>query len=221
MLDQVTTIFSKERLHQADTVVLAEPFPIFFSPNQLPADLADDLERDFPAQPEAGYLPYEPSECGASVNAIVEELTSPEIADAIGESLGVENLSQFPTMVSICRSLKKHHGRIHTDSKSKVVTALLYLNPGWMESSDGCLRFLHRIDSFDETVVPEIRPVYGTLAAFRRADNSFHGHLPFQGERRVIQVAWVVSEEEKLRKTRRGRTSKFLKWISGTFGRQA
>jgi hypothetical protein len=50
---------------------------------------------------------------------------------------------------------------------------------------------------------------------FKRADNSFHGHLPFEGERRVIQVAWLTSEEETLRKTQRGKVSRLFKKLFG------
>jgi hypothetical protein len=50
---------------------------------------------------------------------------------------------------------------------------------------------------------------------FKRCDNSFHGHLPYEGERRVIQVAWLTSEDEKLRKTKRGKFSRALKKLFG------
>ncbi|HET7662775.1 MAG TPA: 2OG-Fe(II) oxygenase, partial [Rhodanobacteraceae bacterium] len=40
--------------------------------------------------------------------------------------------------------------------------------------------------------------------------------LPYEGERRVIQVAWLVSEEAKLRKTQRGRFSRMLKKLFGS-----
>ena len=54
----------------------------------------------------------------------------------------------------------------------------------------------------------------GNLVAFRRSENSYHGHLPYEGERRVIQIAWLTSDEEKLRKARRGRLSRlFKKWF--------
>ncbi|HET9032771.1 MAG TPA: hypothetical protein VFN25_07690 [Dokdonella sp.] len=62
---------------------------------------------------------------------------------------------------------------------------------------------------------PEIRPLYGNLAAFRRSEHSFHGHLPYEGERRVIQVAWLISEQEKLRKTQRGKLSRLFKKLFG------
>ena len=74
------------------------------------------------------------------------------------------------------------------------------MNESWPDTHDGCFRFLKCVDDIDDLAAPEIRPMYGALAAFRRADNSFHGHLPYEGERRVIQVAWLTSEEEKARK---------------------
>ena len=40
-------------------------------------------------------------------------------------------------------------------------------------------------------------------------------HLAHEGERRVIQVAWLTSEEEKLRKTRRGKLSRLFKKLFG------
>jgi hypothetical protein len=150
----------------------------------------------------------------------VDALTSRSFADAIGARLGLPDLGSYPSLVTICRSLNLRHGTIHTDSRSKIATALLYLNESWPDISEGCLRFLDRIDDIDATVTPEIRPLYGTLAAFRRADNSFHGHLPHEGERRVIQVAWLVSEEEKRRKTRRGRFSRWFKRVFGKLDRR-
>ncbi|MBN8714377.1 MAG: 2OG-Fe(II) oxygenase, partial [Xanthomonadales bacterium] len=83
-----------------------------------------------------------------------------------------------------------------------------------------CLRFLGKIDDIDSLVAPELVPLYGEIAAFKRCDNSFHGHLPYAGERRVIQVAWLVSEQDKLRKTRRGRFSRGFKKLFGALDRQ-
>jgi len=55
---------------------------------------------------------------------------------------------------------------------------------------------------------------------FRRAENSYHGHLAYEGERRVIQVAWLTSEEEKARKTKRGKFSRVFKKIFGKLDRK-
>ena len=208
------------RMAGPGTLVLRDPFALLVTHDQLPAEAAADLDRDFPRYGSAGFFPYDPDDCGPSIRALVDEVTSPAFADALGAQLGIERLGGYPTLVTICQALNKRHGTIHTDSDSKVATALLYFNPDWPDTSGGCLRFLRAIDDIDALVVPEVRPLYGTLAAFRRAENSFHGHLPYEGERRVIQIAWLTSEEEKLRKTRRGRFSRLVKKLFGGLDRK-
>ena len=208
------------RLDRPDTTIRHQPFPFMVAHGQLPDEMRADLDRDFPRYASAGFFPYEPADCGASVNALIEGLTSPEFARAIGKRLGIEELDRYPTLVTLCRMLNKRHGTIHTDSRSKVATALLYLNGQWPDTSAGCLRFLRSIDDIDAMVMPELIPLYGEFAVFKRCDNSFHGHLPYEGERRVIQIAWLTSEEEKLRKTRRGKFSRAFKKVFGGLDRK-
>ena len=215
-----TRLLDPMRLDRADTCVVAQPFAFLIAQRQLPDEASAELARDFPRYSSAGFFPHEVGDCGPSVNRLVDELVSREFADAVGARLGLPDLGAHPTLVTICRSLNKRHGTIHTDSRSKIVTALVYLNEDWPEISEGCLRFLNRIDDIDDLVIPEVRPLYGTLVAFRRAENSFHGHLPHEGERRVIQVAWLTSEEEKLRKTKRGNFSRLFKRLFGAFDRR-
>lgn len=208
------------RLDRADTLLFSEPFPFLIARSQLPAEEAEALDRDFPNYPSAGFFPYQATECGPSIVAVIKALTSPAYARELGGKLGVPDLEKYPVLVTICRSLNKRHGTIHTDSRSKVASALLYLSQEWPHGSAGTLRFLRRIDSIDDLAAPEVLPVFGNLIAFKRTDNSFHGHLPFEGERRVIQIAWLTSEEEKDRKTRRGKFSRLLKKILGALDRK-
>jgi 2-oxoglutarate-Fe(II)-dependent oxygenase superfamily protein len=196
-------------------VVAGAPFPLLVARNVLdPAD-TQALGADFPRYRGAGFFPHAQADCGPSINTLIAELTAPAFADRVGDLLGIERLSQYPVLVTICRALNLRHGTIHTDSQSKVASALLYLNPDWMETHAGCLRFLSSGNDIEALVAPEIRPVFGTLTAFRRTGNSFHGHLPYEGERRVIQVAWLVDGNAVERKTRRGRFSRAIKWLSG------
>ena len=58
------------------------------------------------------------------------------------------------------------------------------------------MRLLKSADNLDDMIM-EVPPVEGTLLAFKRADNSWHGHKPFAGERRVIQFNWVTSEGDR------------------------
>jgi hypothetical protein len=75
---------------------------------------------------------------------------------------------------------------------------------------------LRSANNIDDTIVPEVPPVFGNFVMFKRADNSFHGRLPFEGERHVIQIAWIVSQAELDRKAKRGRLSSLLKGVFGS-----
>jgi len=213
-------LFDPAHLDRPDTVVRAQPFHFLVAQRQLPEGRCEELKRDFPRYSGAGFFPYEAADCGLGINRLIADLTEPAVASAVGARLGIDDLGQYPTLVTLCRSLNKRHGTIHTDSKSKVATALLYLNESWPDTHDGCFRFLNRIDDIDDLAAPEIRPLYGNLTVFKRADNSYHGHLPYEGERRVIQVAWLTSEDEKLRKTQRGKLSRLFKKLFGAIDRR-
>ncbi len=195
------------------------PFGFVLAHDLLDPAAAQRLRADFPRYRGAGFFPHDAADCGPSINGLVDELTTGGFADELGLRIGVESLSQFPVLVTLCRALNRRHGTIHTDSRSKIATALIYLADDWPQTSDGCLRFLANDHDIDALVAPELRPVYGALAAFKRSDNSFHGHLPFEGERPVIQVAWLVDAHERDRKTRRGRTSRAIKWLTGRLDR--
>jgi len=218
MIHSASPLFDPERLRGAE--VRSTPFSFLIAHDQLPAETAHALREDFPKYASAGFFPYEQSDCGPSINRLIGDLTDPAVASAVGAKLGIDNLGQYPTLVTLCRALNKRHGTIHTDSRSKVSTALLYLNESWPDTSDGCFRFLNRVDAIDDLAAPEVKPLYGNFVVFKRADNSFHGHLPYEGERCVIQVAWLTSEEEKLRKTRRGKLSRLFKKLFGGLDRR-
>ena len=207
-------------LDSPGTLIRHDPFAFVIAHGVLPDDACSDLARDFPRYTGAGFFPYHEAECGASIRALVDALTQAAFSDAAGARLDIERLSQYPVLVTLCRHIIRRHGTIHTDSASKVATALVYLNESWPDSSDGCLRFLGKVDDIDAMVAPEVKPLYGEFVIFKRADNSFHGHLPCAGERRVIQVAWLTSEAEKLRKTRRGLASRFFKKVAGGLDRK-
>lgn len=203
------------RLNRPETTIIKQPFPFLVAGEMLSPDIKPQLLADFPNMKGAGYLPYTDDECGPAVNNLIQQLTAAGFANGLGDALGIEQLSQYPTYVSISKKLNKRHGTIHTDGKSKIATMLLYLNDNWDDDSQGCLRFLNKIDDIEDTVVPEIPPHYGTMVAFKRTENSFHGHLPFEGERRVIQIAWLASAEDAARKAKRGKLSNGIKKLFG------
>lgn len=207
------------RLDTAETRHARAPFAYVVAWQLL--GLADQavLLEDFPRYRGAGFFPYLADDCGPAVQALVEELRSPAFAQAVGQGLGLEGLDRQPALVTLCRSVNLRHGTLHTDSRSKLATALLYLNPGWEHGSAGCLRLLARGDDIQALLAPEIPPLYGTLVAFARNERSWHGHLPFEGWRPAVQIAWLASQADLERKTRRGALARWLKPLLGRLDR--
>jgi Rps23 Pro-64 3,4-dihydroxylase Tpa1-like proline 4-hydroxylase len=115
--------------------------------------------------------------------------------------------------------VRSRDGEIHTDSKTKLITVLLYMNEGW-ESDGGRLRLLRSGTDLDDYVA-EVPPNGGTLLAFRRADNSWHGHKPHEGPRRAIQLNWVTNQDVVDREQNRHRFSTKVKKFASALFRKA
>jgi hypothetical protein len=148
--------------------------------------------------------------CGRSFEALVESLRSAAFSRTVGERFGCD-LTGVPQLVTVRGQSGSKDGYVHTDSEWKLITALLYLNPGWRDPG-GRLRLL-RSENLDD-VAAEIPPEWGTLLAFRRSARSFHGHTPYFGQRRLLQVNWVADVRHVAREERRHRRSAAVKrWL--------
>ena len=77
------------------------------------------------------------------------------------------------------------------DTKSKILTILIYMNTESWQDSGGRLRVLRSPDDLEDYAA-EVPPEAGTLLAFRRSERSWHGHETYVGERRAIQLNWVT-----------------------------
>jgi Rps23 Pro-64 3,4-dihydroxylase Tpa1-like proline 4-hydroxylase len=95
-------------------------------------------------------------------------------------------------MYSLRGYCRRTDGKIHTDSKDKIITVLLYLNQDWNEEG-GKLRMLRGGKDLND-YAEEVPPDNGTLLVFKRSEKSWHGHGPFEGKRCSIQMNWMVSE---------------------------
>jgi hypothetical protein len=194
----------------------AQPFSHFTGEGALRPDRIDDLERDFPKLQHAGYLTLEEVKPEGTFKAFLEELQSDEMAGAASQLLGFD-LRPRPRLVTIMRQCPKRAGRIHTDGKSKLATMLIYFNRVWPAGAAGTVRVLRDEHDFNSTVA-EVPPLMGNFLGFLRADNSWHGHLPFEGERKVVQITWLESEADVERKKRDNALAQTLK---GFFGKRA
>ena len=121
-------------------------------------------------------------------------MASDEFRAAFAEKFNVD-LTGRPYTITVRGRCGPRDGRIHTDARSKILTLLIYMDPG-MGTCGGRLRLLKSDAGLDDPIM-EVPPAAGTLLAFKRSDNSWHGHKPFDGERRVIQFNWVTSEGDR------------------------
>lgn len=168
------------------------PFPHFLVEKALPRAALDKVRRDFPAITSHGVYPLAELEYGPEFEGLIKDIQSDQLRDLIGQKLGVP-MDGLPQMITVRGRCAKKDGRIHTDSTDKVVTCLLYLNEAdWAEPS-GRLRLLRSGTSLDD-MIAEVPPNGGTLVVFKRTDNSWHGHHPFEGERRYVMFNWVTSD---------------------------
>src|SRR3546814_4116056 len=84
-------------------------------------------------------------------------------------------------MVTLRGQSRAKDGAIHTDSRTKLITALIYLNSAW-ESDGWRLRMLKGPDDLEDYAA-EVPPEAGTLVAFRCTPAAWHGHKPFVRQR--------------------------------------
>lgn len=170
------------------------------------------LRDDFPDVARPGFFPLSEMKVEGAFKALIRDLTSDEFASVLSRKLDME-LRDKPRLITVRKWSAAGDGRIHNDSESKIASALIYLNDDWPASGQGCFRVLKNDASFDDCV-RELPPVTGAMIAFKRTPNSWHGHLPFVGERRVVQMAYLRSQADLERKTRRGRWSLFMKKLN-------
>jgi hypothetical protein len=192
--------------------VAREPFSYFLAEHVIPdADLSA-VRRDFPAIQSTGVYPLDELTYGEAFARLIEEIKSRDLEAVLEEKLGVD-LSDKPLMITVRGHCHRRDGRIHTDSKDKVVTCLLYLNDPEWEQSEGRLRLLRNGENLEDKLA-EIPPNGGTLVVFKRSDNSWHGHTSYEGPRRYIMFNWVTSGLTLAKNVQRHKLSARLKRLS-------
>jgi len=176
--------------------------PDFIRPAALPV-----LLQDFPRIDKAGLLPVSAAEGGPAFRRLIAEIEGEALSRAFAERFRLPLLPR-QIMTTVRGHCAPGDGRIHTDNRSKVVTALLYLNHAWA-AEGGRLRLLRGPDDIED-VIAEVPPNAGTLVAFRRSDRSYHGHKPYAGERRYVMFNWMTSRAAARREVLRHRLSSAL-----------
>jgi len=207
---EAETLFDLDALRAAE--VKTDPYLYLVVPNFVRSDALAAIQRDFPDIEGAGPVEPHEIESGPAFEAMVRAFGGPEVQQIFAEKFGDDMLGK-PSVFKIRKWEVPTGGYIHTDSRSKLLAALIYFNPEWT-AEGGRFRVLRSGTDMDD-YAEEILPLAGTLVAFRRSDHSFHGYKPYEGERRMIQMNYV--DPAKLEKSDPGIAKRAAKLVKSLF----
>lgn len=170
------------------TPLTREPFDFLIVPGFIRPEALAALNRDFPVIEGPGNAAPDGLSYGPAFAALLGELRSGDFATRFGAKFDLD-LARAETTIAVRRHCETTDGNIHTDHRSKLITVLLYFNEDWPHAG-GRLRLLRSAADMEDYAA-EVFPAGGAMLAFRRTDNSFHGHKPFVGERRILQLSFT------------------------------
>ncbi len=188
-----------------------EPFEYLLVDDVLEDNCKRGIVEDFPQIDKKGSFPLSRLEYGSSFKQLTDELLGPDFASAVAAKFGL-HLSTYPTMITVRGWSDRADGQLHTDSKDKLITVLLYLNPQW-NMNGGRLRLL-RSKNVDDYVA-EVPPTIGSMVIFKRCDHSWHGFPSFEGKRMSLQMNWVKSDSYRRKERFRHEISSLMKGLVG------
>ena len=168
------------------------------------------IATDFPNINKGGSFPSEAVSYGESIQALIDCLEGDQMRTILENKFQVD-LKDKPVVSTFRGYSRIKDGKIHSDSKTKIITVLLYLNEHWDESS-GLLRMLKEKDNIDNYIT-EIPASMGSMVAFKVTKNCWHGFIPFEGKRCSIQLNYLYREALSQHKIRH-KLSSFFKKLS-------
>lgn len=186
----MTSILKLDALKNAE--VASTPYPYFVVENALADSEVQAVIQDFPKIEQGGSFNIEDVEIKPNFDRFLKSLDTPEFRQILTDKFDV-NVMEHPMMITLRGYSRQKDGRIHSDSKSKLLTVLIYLNESW-EAPNGRLRILND-DKDINNYVTEINAGPGSLVAFKVTDNGWHGYIPYEGQRQSIQINFLTSEK--------------------------
>jgi len=168
-----------------------DPYPYFSVAQAIDPVYVSEIIKGFPSIDDGGSYNVDDVAMNPEFKQLIDSFDTPEFRRIICDKFDVA-VMDLPMMITLRGYSRKKDGRIHTDSKTKVATILIYLNDEW-QAETGKLRVLRTADDMDD-YVEEISPGPGSLLAFKVTDNCWHGYPSFEGKRQSIQINFLTSE---------------------------
>ena len=168
------------------------------------------IATDFPNINKGGSFPSNSVSYGDSIQSLIDCLEGDQMRSILENKFQVD-LKDKPVVSTFRGYSRIKDGKIHSDSKTKIITVLLYLNENW-DASSGLLRLLKEKDNID-SYITEIPASMGSMVAFKVTNNCWHGFIPFEGKRCSIQLNYLYKEALSQHKIRH-KLSSFFKKLS-------
>ena len=168
------------------------------------------IATDFPKINKGGSFPSDSVSYGQSIQSLLDSLEGDQMRNILENKFQVD-LQDKPVVSTFRGYSRMKDGKIHSDSKTKIITVLLYLNKNWDKGS-GLLRMLREENNIDNYIT-EIPASMGSMVAFKVTNNCWHGFIPFEGKRCSIQLNYLYKEALS-QHTIRHKLSSFFKKLS-------
>ncbi|MDA8561586.1 2OG-Fe(II) oxygenase [Gammaproteobacteria bacterium] len=168
-----------------------KPFPYLVIPNLIKHKFLPELISNFPNIINRGSIPVKAISDNSLFKKFTDELEGLNFRRAVENIFSIDLIDK-PTMLTLRGQTTERDGIIHTDSKSKLITILIYMNETW-DNDGGQLRLLNSKKSLDDHIV-EVAPLAGTCIMFEVTPNCWHGHKPFVGKRQSLQLNYLSSD---------------------------
>ena len=166
------------------------------------------IAADFPNLNKGGSFPSSSVSYGESIQSLLDCLEGDQMRNILENKFGID-LKDKPVVSTFRGYSRIKDGKIHSDSKTKIITVLLYLNEKWDESN-GLLRMLREENNIDNYIT-EIPASMGSMVAFKVTNNCWHGFIPYEGKRCSIQLNYLYKEALSQHKIRHKLSSLFKK----------
>ncbi len=168
------------------------------------------IAADFPNLNKGGSFPSSSVSYGESIQSLLDYLEGDQMRNILENKFGID-LKDKPVVSTFRGYSRIKDGKIHSDSKTKIITVLLYLNEKWDESN-GLLRMLKENNNIDNYIT-EIPASMGSMVAFKVTNDCWHGFIPYEGKRCSIQLNYLYKEALSQHKIRH-KLSSFFKKLS-------
>ena len=105
----------------------SEPFQYVVVPGFVRPEACAEINRDYPRIAESGSFPVDQLSYGPAFREFLDELASEPFRKAFEDKFDLD-LSGLPHTVTVRGHCSAKDGRIHTDTRSKIITILIYMN---------------------------------------------------------------------------------------------